>query len=195
MNQFLSQYKQSSIEVRPSAEYLSLQKEEEGLVILRRFKEAEIIRKGKENQRKIDESQIEKIKENTFKNYEKRLRQKHLNELQYLQNKFQSEFDELKKEKQKDMEFLDKKYSVKSKDLVIQQKREDTSHKFKNYGNRIENLNNNYEVKFIVGKKVYKGPEKQENVERLYAELNNNKKYLEGENEKKVKQHQLEIML
>ena len=60
-----------------------------------------------------------------------------MNELQYLQNKFQAEFDELNKEKLKDMEFLDKKYSVKSKDLVNQQKREDTIHKFKNYGNRI----------------------------------------------------------
>ena len=54
LQQLLSQYKQSSYDVRPSREYLSLQKEEEGLVKLRKFKEAEVIRKRKENQKKID---------------------------------------------------------------------------------------------------------------------------------------------
>ena len=185
LQQLLSQYKQSSYDVRPSREYLSLQKEEEGLVKLRKFKEAEVIRKRKENQKKIDEKKNVKIMENTFKNYEKKLRQKHLNELQYLQNKFQAEFDELNKEKQKDMEFLDKKYSVKSKDLVIQQKRENTVHKFKNYGNRISKLSNNYEIRFSAGKNEYKEPEKQEKVERIYAELDNNNKYIEDEIEKK----------
>ena len=62
-----------------------------------------------------------------------------MNELQYLQNKFQAEFDELNKEKLKDMEFLDKKYSVKSKDLINQQKREDTVHKFKDAVNNNKN--------------------------------------------------------
>ena len=170
LQNLLTQYKQTSSEVRPSPEYLSLKKEEEGLVKLRKFKEAEVIRKRKENQRKLDE---------------KKLRQKHLNELQFLQNKFQAEFDELTKEKQKDMDFLDKKYSVKSKDLVVQQKRENTVHKFKNYGNRISKLNNNYEIKFSVDKKEYKEPEKQEKVERIYAELDNNNKYIEDEIEKK----------
>ena len=183
LQQLLSQYKQSSYDVRPSREYLSLQKEEEGLVKLRKFKEAEVIRKRKENQKKIDEKKNVKIMENTFKNYEKKLRQKHLNELQYLQNKFQAEFDELNKEKLKDMEFLDKKYSVKSKDLVNQQKREDTIHKFKNYGNRIGGLSNNYEIKYTLGQKEYKPPEKMENVERIQAELNNDNKFVEDEKE------------
>jgi len=183
LQELLLQYQQSSNEVKPSAAYLSLKKEEEGLVKLRKFKEAEFVRKRRENQRKIDESKNGKNKENSYKNYEKKLRQKHMNELQYLQNKFQAELYELNKEKLKDMEFLDKKYSVKSKDLINQQKREDTVHKFKNYGNRIASLHNNYEIKFNLGQKEYKEPEKAENVERIQAELNNDNKFLEDEKE------------
>ena len=184
LQQLLLRFQQSSNEVRPSANYLKLQKEEEGLVKLRKFKEAEVIRKQRENQRKIDESKTGKNKEMTYKNYEKKLRQKHMNELQYLQNKFQAEFDELNKEKIKDMEYLDKKYSVKSKDLINQQKREDTINKFNNYKNRIANLTNNYEIKFSFGKKEYKEPEKMEKIERLYAQLDDNNKYVEEEKEK-----------
>ena len=176
LQQLLSQYQQSSNDVKPSAIYLQLKKEEEGLVKLRKFKEAEVIRKKKEHQRKIDESKSERNKENTYKNYEKKLRQKHMNELQYLQNKFQAEFDELLKEKQKDMEFLDKKYSVKSKDLVNQQKREDTINKYDNYKNRIANLTNNYEIKYTIEKSENNEPIKKDNLERIYAEINENNK-------------------
>lgn len=184
LQQLLLQFQQTSNEVRPSANYLNLKKEEEGLIRLRKFKEAEVIRKRRENQRKIDESKTGKNKELTYKNYEKKLRHKHMNELQYLQNKFQAEFDELTKEKMKDMEYLDKKYSVKSKDLVNQQKREDTVNRFNNYKNRISNLSNNYEIKYSVGKKEYKEPEKEEKIERIYAQLDNNNKYVEEEKEK-----------
>ena len=183
MQQLLLQFQQSPNEVRPSANYLKLKKEEEGLVKLKKFKEAEVIRKQRENQRKIDESKTDKNKENAYKNIEKKLRHKHMNELQYLQNKFQAEFDELNKEKLKDMEYLDKKYSVKSKDLVNQQKREDTINKFNNYRNRIANLNNNYEIKYSVGKKEYKEPEQPEKLEKIYAQLDDKNKYVEEEKE------------
>ena len=63
LQQLLSQYQQSSNDVKPSAIYLQLKKEEEGLVKLRKFKEAEVIRKKKEHQRKIDESKSERNKE------------------------------------------------------------------------------------------------------------------------------------
>ena len=182
LQQLLLQYKQSSNEVKPSSNYLKLKKEEEGLVKLRKFKEAEIVRKRKEEQRKIDESKTGKNKEITYKNYEKKLKQKHMNELQYIQNKFKAEFDELAKKKQKDMEFLDKKYSVKNKDLINQQKREDTIHKFKNYGNRIANLSNNYEIKYSIEKYKNKEPIKPEKSDRIFAELNDeNNKYIEDE--------------
>ena len=185
LQQLLLQFQQSPNDVKPSSKYLRLKKEEEGLVKLRKFKEAEFVRKRKEEQRKKDESKTGVNKEISYNNYRKKLRQKHMNELQYLQNKFQAEFDELAKEKQKDMEFLDKKYSVKSKDLIIQQKREDTINKFKNYGNRIANLTNNYEIKYSVGKNEYKEPKKEEKADRIYAELNDeNNKYIEDENEK-----------
>ena len=185
LQQLLLQFQQSPNDVKPSSKYLRLKKEEEGLVKLRKFKEAEFVRKRKEEQRKIDESKTGVNKEISYNNYRKKLRQKHMNELQYLQNKFQAEFDELAKEKQKDMEFLDKKYSVKSKDLIIQQKREDTINKFKNYGNRIANLTNNYEIKYSVGNNEYKEPKKEEKADRIYAELNDeNNKYIEDENEK-----------
>ena len=164
LRKLYTQYQESANDVKPSATYFKLKKEEEGLVKLRKFKEAEVIRKKKEHQRKIDESKSERNKENTYKNYEKKLRQKHMNELQYLQNKFQAEFDELLKEKQKDMEFLDKKYSVKSKDLVNQQKREDTINKFDNYKNRIANLTNNYEIKYTIEKSENNEPIKKDNL-------------------------------
>jgi hypothetical protein len=197
LQQLLLQFQQSPNDVKPSAKYLKLKKEEEGLVKLRKFKEAEFVRKRKEEQRKIDEGKTGTDKEISYNNYRKKLRQKHMNELQYLQNKFQAEFDELAKEKQKDMEFLDKKYSVKSKDLINQQKREDTINKFKNYGNRIANLTNNYEIKYSVGKNEYKEPKKEEKADRIYAELNDdNNKYIEDENEKtptKEKENNKEI--
>ena len=193
LQQLLLQFQQSPNDVKPSAKYLKLKKEEEGLVKLRKFKEAEFVRKRKEEQRKIDEGKTGTNKEISYNNYRKKLRQKHMNELQYLQNKFQAEFDELAKEKQKDMEFLDKKYSVKSKDLINQQKREDTINKFKNYGNRIANLTNNYEIKYSVGKNEYKEPKKEEKADRIYAELNDeNNKYIEDENEKTPKREKME---
>ena len=193
LQQLLLQFQQSPNDVKPSAKYLKLKKEEEGLVKLRKFKEAEFVRKRKEEQRKIDEGKTGTNKEISYNNYRKKLRQKHMNELQYLQNKFQAEFDELAKEKQKDMEFLDKKYSVKNKDLINQQKREDTINKFKNYGNRIANLTNNYEIKYSVGKNEYKEPKKEEKADRIYAELNDeNNKYIEDENEKTPKREKIE---
>ena len=193
LQQLLLQFQQSPNDVKPSAKYLKLKKEEEGLVKLRKFKEAEFVRKRKEEQRKIDEGKTGTNKEISYNNYRKKLRQKHMNELQYLQNKFQAEFDELAKEKQKDMEFLDKKYSVKNKDLINQQKREDTINKFKNYGNRIANLTNNYEIKYSVGKNEYKEPKKEEKADRIYAELNDeNNKYIEDENEKTPKREKME---
>ena len=193
LQQLLLQFQQSPNDVKPSAKYLKLKKEEEGLAKLRKFKEAEFVRKRKEEQRKIDEGKTGTNKEISYNNYRKKLRQKHMNELQYLQNKFQAEFDELAKEKQKDMEFLDKKYSVKSKDLINQQKREDTINKFKNYGNRIANLTNNYEKKYFVGKNEYKEPKKEEKADRIYAELNgDNNKYIEDENEKTPKREKME---
>lgn len=82
---------------------------------MRKFKEAEVVRKKKEAQRKIDISKSGKNKENTFKCLEKKLKQKHTNELLFLQSKFQAEFDELNNQKLKQMEFLNKKYSAKTK--------------------------------------------------------------------------------
>ena len=105
---FLMQ-KNNNKNIRPSSYYLKYQKEEEGLVKLRKFKEAEFIRKRKEEQKKIDMNKMGKNKENSIKCMEKKLRQKHANELLYLKNKFQNEFDELNKEKQQQMECLNKK--------------------------------------------------------------------------------------
>ena len=176
LQQFYSQYQESSNDVKPSATYLKLQKEEEGLVKLKKFKEAEIIRKKREAQKKIDSNKNGKNKESSFKNIEKRIKQKHANELLYLKNKFQAEFDELAKGRQKDVESLNKKYSVKNKDLVNQQKREDNINKSKNYGKRIEDLHNNYEQKFSVGRKEYAAPEQQIIKDQIYAEIKDNNK-------------------
>ena len=84
--QALISQKDMNINIRPSAAFLKYQKEEEGLVKLKKFKEAEVIRKKKEEQRKKDTNKIGKNKENSMKMLEKNLRQKQNNELKYLQN-------------------------------------------------------------------------------------------------------------
>ena len=170
-----SQYQEDSGHIKPSSMFLKLQKEEEGLVKLRKFKEAEVVRKRKEDQRKKDINKSGKNKEITFRCLEKKLKQKHTNELLYLQNKFQAEYDELNNEKQREMEFLDKKYSAKNKDLVKQQKREDNINKNKNYGKRIASLHNDYEKKFVIGMKEYSAQEPMKKIDQIYAEINDNK--------------------
>ena len=179
--QLISQ-KEMETNVRPSGAFLKYQKEEEGLVKLKKFKEAEFIRKKKEEQRKIDMNRTGRNKINSIKCLEKKLRQKHTNELLFLQNKFQSEFDDLTNERLKQIEFINKKYSVKNKDLMDQQKRENNINRYTNYGKRIKQLTNYYGQKFILGQNEY-APQKQiENADQIYAELQDNK--LEGlENE------------
>ena len=174
--------KEMETNVKPSRDFLKYQKEEEGLVKLRKFKEAEVIRKKKEEQRKNDLKRTGKNKINSIKCLEKKLRQKYTNELLFLQNKFQSEFDDLTNERLKQVEFINKKYSVKNKDLMNQQKRENNINRYTNYGRRIEQLTNYYGQKFIVGQNEY-APQKQiENADQIYAELPDNK--IEGfENE------------
>ena len=181
LQKLLSEYQQNTIKLIPSARYLELKKEEEGLVRLKKFKEAAFIKKKKENQIKIDEAKIEKNNEIKFKNYEKKLKQKHIIELQYLQNKFQVELDELLKEKIKDMEFLDKKYSVKCKDLINQQKREGNIRKYNNYGNRISQLDKNYEIKYNVIKSEKIESEEDNKKEKINAELSDKNIYKEEE--------------
>ena len=181
LQKLLLEYQQSTIKLIPSARYLELKKEEEGLVRLKKFKEAAIIKKKKENQIKIDEAKIEKNNEIKFKNYEKKLKQKHIIELQYLQNKFQVELDELLKEKIKDMEFLDKKYSVKCKDLINQQKREGNIRKYNKYGNRIYQLDKNYEIKYNVIKSEKIESEEDNKKEKINAELSDKNIYKEEE--------------
>ena len=72
--------KDQETNIHPSAKFLKLQKEEDGLVKLRKFKEAEFIRKKKEEQRKLDMNKNGKNKEKSFNLMEKKLRQKHTNE-------------------------------------------------------------------------------------------------------------------
>jgi len=181
LQKLLLEYQQNTIKLIPSARYLELKKEEEGLVRLKKFKEAAIIKKKKENQIKIDEAKIEKNNEIKFKNYEKKLKQKHIIELQYLQNKFQVELDELLKEKIKDMEFLDKKYSVKCRDLINQQKREGNIRKYNNYGNRISQLDKNYEIKYNVIKSEKIESKEDNKKEKINAELSDKNIYKEEE--------------
>ena len=173
--QTLISQKDMSMNLRPSRAYLELQKEEEGLVRLRKFKEAEFIRKQKEAQRKKDMNKTGKEREDTLKILIKNLKQKHKNELIYLQNKIQNEFDELTKERQEQFEFLNKKYSVKNNDLINQQKRESNINKFNNYRKRIGQLQNNYGENFVIGQKEYESPKQNEKVDQIYAELQDKK--------------------
>lgn len=171
----LSQYQEEQGNVKPSSMFLKLQKEEEGLVKLKKFKEAEIIRKKKEAQRKEDINKNGKNKENTFRCLEKKLKQKHTNELLYLQSKFQAEYDELNNEKQREMDFINKKYSAKNKDLVKQQVRVSNINMNKNYGKRIADLHNDYEQKFVVGRKEYAPQQPPKKIDAIYAEVKDSK--------------------
>lgn len=72
------------------------------------------------------------------------------------------------------MEFLNKKYSAKNKDLVKQQKRENNINTNKNYAKRIANLHNDYEQKFVVGRKEYQPQEPVKQIDQIYAEVQNN---------------------
>ena len=161
--------------LRPSRAFLDLQKEEEGLARLKKFKEAEYIKKQKEAQIKKDMAKTGKDREETMKMLIKNLKQKQKNELIYLQNKIQNEFDELKKQKQEQLEFLCKKYSVKNEDLMNQQKRERNINIFNNYRKRIGQLQNNYGENFVIGQKEYESPKPNEKVDQIYAELQDKK--------------------
>lgn len=172
-------FKDMNVNIKPSPLVLEYQKEEEGLVKLKKFKEAEFIRKKKEEQKKIDANKIEKNKEKSFKLMLKNLKHKHDGELLLLQSKFQTEFDELMKEKERQIEFINKKYAVKNKDLIDQQKRENNINKYNNYRKRNEQLNINYDKNFEVDLKEYVQQKPMENIERLYAELQD-KNIIEG---------------
>ena len=169
-HQLMSQKNKINI-VKPSSLFLKLQKEEEGLVKLRKYREADFVRKRKEEQRKKDMNRSGKNKEKSLKFLEKKLMQKHANEELYLQNKFQAEFEELLKGKQMQLDNLNKKYSAKNKDLLIQQIREDNINKNRNYRKRIENLQKYYFNNYISVRKEYDTQKQMESVNHIYAEL------------------------
>ena len=162
------------INVKPSSLFLKLQKEEEGLVKLRKFREAQFVHRRKEEQRKKDINRSGKNQEKTFKFLEKKLLQKHSNEELYLEIKFQSEYDELMKEKQKQLESVNKKYSVKNKDLLIHQKREDNITQNNNYRKRIGQLLSKTYNNFFIDQKEYAPKKPFENITYIYADLSDN---------------------
>ena len=68
---------------------------------------------------------------------------------------------------------------MKNKDLIDQQKRENNINKYNNYRKRNEQLNINYDKNFEVDLKEYVQQKPMENIERLYAELQD-KNIIEG---------------
>lgn len=175
-----NQYQTENLEFKPSSTYLKLQKEEEALVKIKKFKEAQIVKKKRENQALIDSNKLEQNRENTYHCLEKKIKQKYTNELLYLQKKFQGEFDELTLGKQRELDFLNKKYSAKNSDLIKQQKRENNIINNNNYANRISALKVNNEQKYIY---LTKYSTKNEDVSQLCAEIQDNKNQIpEGQN-------------
>lgn len=163
------------INVKPSSLFLKLQKEEEGLVKLRKFREAQFVHKRKEEQRKKDINRSRKNQEKTLKFLEKKLLQKHSNEELYLEIKYQSEYDELMKAKRIQLESMNKKYSVKNKDLLKHQKREDNINQNNNYRKRIGQLLTKYYTNnFIIDQKEYATQKPLENITHIYADLSDN---------------------
>ena len=171
MENLYSKYKEENGFIKPSSMYLKLCKEEEGLVKLRKFKEAEVIRKQKEAQKLKDINRSCNNKGASLKSMEEKLKQKHDKELLFLKSKLKSEYDELEREGKKEMEFLNKKYSAKNKDLINQQKRENNFNKNNNYKKRNEKLHKDYEMKNVYDKKEYEPNEEHINVEHICAEI------------------------
>ena len=171
--QLMSQ-KNKLLNVKPSSLFLKLQKEEEGLVKLRKYREAEFVHRRKEEQRKKDINRSGKNKEKSLKFLEQKLLQKHSNEELYLENKFQAEYDDLIKARQKQLEFINKIYSAKNKDLIIQQKREDNINRDNNYRKRIEQLHKKYFNNFIISPREYATQKPVDNITHIYAELRDN---------------------
>ena len=171
--QLISQ-KNKIINAKPSSLYLKLQKEEEGLVKLRKFREAQFVHKRKEEQRKKDINRSRKNREKTLKFLEKKLLQKHSNEELYLEIKYQTEYDELMKEKQRQLESVNKKYSVKNKDLLKHQKREDNINQNNNYRKRIGQLLTKHYNNFFIDQREYATQKPLENITHIYADLSDN---------------------
>lgn len=168
-----NKYQNSIDEIKPSLQYLKYKKEEEGLVDLRKFKEAEIVRRKKKEQIEKDLIKTRKNKEISFINEEKFLKKKHNKELLYLQKKIQAEFDELALGKQREMEFLDKKYSAKRSDLSKQQKLENIVNNNKNYAKRIASLLINDDSRVCLKSRIQTQPNKD--VEEIFTEVKENK--------------------
>ena len=171
--QLMSQ-KNKIINAKPSSLFLKLQKEEEGLVKLRKFREAQFVHKRKEEQRKKDINRARKNREKTLKFLEKKLLQKHSNEELYLEIKYQTEYDELMKEKQRQLESVNKKYSVKNKDLLKHQKREDNINQNNNYRKRIGQLLTKHYNNFFIDQREYATQKPLENITHIYADLSDN---------------------
>ena len=171
--QLMSQ-KNKIINAKPSSLFLKLQKEEEGLVKLRKFREAQFVHKRKEEQRKKDINRSRKNREKTLKFLEKKLLQKHSNEELYLEIKYQTEYDELMKEKQRQLESVNKKYSIKNKDLLKHQKREDNINQNNNYRKRIGQLLTKHYNNFFIDQREYATQKPLENITHIYADLSDN---------------------
>ena len=72
------------------------------------------------------------------------------------------------------LEFINKKYSVKNKDLINQQKREDNITRNTNYRKRIEQLHKKYVNNFIISPRKYAPQKPVDNITHIYAELRDN---------------------
>lgn len=167
--------------IKPSLNYLKLQKEEEGLVKLKKFDEAEIVKKKREQQGEEDLIRSTKILEKSLACEEKKLKQIQNNGLLYLQKRFQKEFDELNRARERDLDTLNKKYSNKNNELNIQQKYENMYNFSDTYERRGgSGLEKNFEQKM----KIKRGGEKKINktleIGRMFGEVKDKK----NENEK-----------
>lgn len=166
--------KKAKSNVKPSLTYLQLQKEEEGLVKLKQFDEAEIVKKKREKQGQQDFLKNNKDLEKSLKLEEKKLKAKQNNSLLYLQKGFQRELDELNRAKNKEMECLDRKYIAKNNELTKQQKYENMYNFNDSYARRGgDSKTLIHEPKFPVRSKI-KGPKSME-LEKIFGEVKDNK--------------------
>ena len=110
--------------VKHSKDYLMLAEEEKILVKFHKFDLARVVRKQKEEQKMQDEARSIRNKERIVKANKMKLIKKQKMEMEAVKMKFQSEYDILVRDKEKEVDVLQKKFYNKKQEMDMQHKNE-----------------------------------------------------------------------
>ena len=110
--------------VKYSKDYLMLAEEEKILVKFHKFDLAMVVRKQKEEQKMQDEARTIRNKERIVKVNKMKLIKKQKLEMEAVKKKFKSEYDILVRDKEKEVDVLQKKFYNKKQEMDMQHKNE-----------------------------------------------------------------------